>query len=234
MKAIVLCAGLGTRLRPLTDATPKPMIEVGGKPLLHHHLNALRDAGVNEVAINLHHLPGVVENGTGDGVGFGMRIHYNIEPEPMGSAGALNGFPGFFDEPFFVVYGDVYHRIDYKAMLFFHATQRSTLTLATTHDEDPSQKGVVEMDAATGRVSAFVEKPPSAPKDSHTNAGLYLCDPSVAAMIPPGTSDFGSDIIPTLIGTGEKVYAYPTPSVVIDIGTPVGLARAREAANHPL
>ncbi len=231
MKAIVLCAGLGTRLRPLTDTLPKPMIPIAGEPLLFRHLRALRDAGVTDVAMNLHHLGHVISDAIGE-VAFGMRAHYAEEEQLRGSAGALNGFPGFFDQTFFVVYADVYHAIDLKALAFFHATQRSVLTMAATTADDPTTKGVIQADAKTGRVSAFVEKPQSAPQDSMTNVGLYVCEPMVAAMIPPGPSDFGADVIPSLIAAGEPVYALPVPSLVLDVGTPEGLEHARRLAGR--
>jgi NDP-sugar pyrophosphorylase family protein len=232
-KAIVLCAGLGTRLRPITDETPKPMIEVGGEPLLFRQLRMLRDGGAEQVAINLHHLGGVIRDAVGSGDRFGLQVVYHEEPELLGSAGALNGFPGFFDAPFFVVYGDVYYgALDLRAVAFFHLAQRASMTIVTHKVADASQKGVVESDERTGRVSSFVEKPKNPPQNAHVNAGVYCCEPRIAAMIPPGASDFGSDLIPSLIASGEAVYAYPASSLVVDIGTPDGLEEARKAANR--
>lgn len=227
----MLCAGLGTRLRPLTDVVPKPMIEVGERPLIFWHLHALADAGVGEVAINLHHLPDAVRGGVGDGSRFGLQIRYNTEPVLMGSAGALNGFPGFFDESFFVVYGDVYNEVNLAELAAFHRARQAMLTVASTTAEDPTTKGVLDSDDS-GRVRAFVEKPPAAPADAMVNAGIYVCEPAVAALVPPGVSDFGTDLIPSLIATGESVYALSTSAIVQDIGTPEGLARARELASR--
>lgn len=231
MKAIVLCAGLGTRLRPLTDTVPKVMIEIAGEPLLFHQLRRLREAGVTQVAMNLHYLGDVIRAAVGDGAAFGIEARYADEPELRGSAGALNGFPGFFDEPFFVVYGDVYHEIDFAALAAFHNARRADMTIATAVADDPTRCGVLRI-ATDARVEAFVEKPRSAPPDAPTNAGFYLCEPKIAAMIPPGVSDFGGDVIPSLIAAGENVYAFSTAAIVQDIGTPQGLERARRLASR--
>lgn len=231
MKAIVLCAGLGTRLRPLTDTTPKPLLDVGGEPLLYQHLRALAQAGVGEVAVNLHHLGEAIEAAVGDGAQFGLKVLYSRETDLRGSAGALLGFPGFFDETFYVVYGDVYHEIDLRTLAEFHANRGAVLTIAATTADDPTQKGVLEIDDH-GRVTAFVEKPLTAPPDAAVNAGVYVCEPQVAALIPPGSSDFGRDLIPALVEIGEPVYALSSPAIVQDIGTPDGLERARAIATR--
>lgn len=231
MKAIVLCAGLGTRLRPLTDTIPKVMVDIGGEPLLFRQLRMLRDAGVTQVAMNLHWLGDVIRDAVGDGTAFGIQARYHDEPELLGSAGALNGFPGFFDERFFVVYGDVYYELDLAALADFHAVRGADFTIATAVADDPTRCGVLRI-APDARVEAFVEKPPSAPPDAPTNTGVYVCEPGVAAMIPPGMSDFGADVIPSLIASGENVYAFSAPAIVQDIGTPQGLERARRLASR--
>ncbi|MGH2830106.1 MAG: nucleotidyltransferase family protein, partial [Actinomycetota bacterium] len=187
---------------------------------------------VGEVAFNLHHLPEDVTGAVGDGAAFGLRVRYSVEPELLGSAGALNGFPGFFDERFFVVYGDVYHRVDPAVLAAFHEARSAVLTIAATTADDPSTKGVLECDES-GRVRTFVEKPPDAPPGALVNAGVYACEPRVAALVPPGVSDFGADLIPSMIAAGEPVYALFTSALVQDIGTPEGLARARALASDP-
>lgn len=231
MKALVLCAGLGTRLRPLTDDIPKVMIDVGGRPLLIRQLRLLRDAGVTDVAMNLHYKGDVIRQALGDGSSLGIRALYADEPELRGSAGALNGFPGFFDDTFLVVYGDVYHEVDLGQLIAFHHARRATMTIAAATADDPTRCGVLRI-APDARVEAFVEKPPAAPPDAPTNVGLYVCEAKIAAMIPPGVSDFGADVIPALIAAGENVYALFTSALVQDIGTPQGLRRARALASR--
>jgi NDP-sugar pyrophosphorylase family protein len=227
MRAIVLCAGLGSRLRPLTDLLPKPMLEVGGSPLIAHQLRRLAAAGVREVAVNLHHLGSVVRNEVGNGYRYGVSVRYADEPVLRGSAGALLGFPGFFDRRFVVVYGDVYHEVDIEALAAFHSASGAVMTIAATTADDPTRCGVLDI-AADGRVRSFVEKPEVAREDTAVNAGIYVCEPDVLDYLPEsGASDFGSDIIPKLVESGEGVYALPTPAVVQDIGTPAGYERAR-------
>ncbi|HEX9696742.1 MAG TPA: nucleotidyltransferase family protein [Actinomycetota bacterium] len=231
MKAIVLCAGLGTRLRPITDRIPKVMIEIGGEPLLLRQLRLLRHAGVTQVAMNLHHLGDAIRAAVGDGSALGIEAVYADEPELRGSAGALRGFPGFFDQRFFVVYGDVYHEIDLGELASFHNARRGDMTIATAPADDPTRCGVLRI-APDARIEAFVEKPSSAPPDAPTNTGVYVCEPKIAAMIPPGVSDFGGDVIPSLIASGENLYAFSASAVVQDIGTPQGLERARRLASR--
>lgn len=232
MRGIVLCAGLGTRLRPLTDRVPKPLLEVGGRPLIEHQLSRLAAAGVREVAVNLHHLGSIVREQVGDGSRYGVRVVYAEEPVLRGSAGALLGFPGFFDRRFVVVYGDVYHEVDVEALAAFHSATGAIMTIAATTADDPTRCGVLGL-GSDGRVTSFVEKPEVAREDAPVNAGIYVCEPRVLDYLPEsGASDFGSDIIPKLVESGEPVYALSTPAVVQDIGTPAGYERARMLAGQ--
>ena len=112
MKALILAAGKGTRLKHLTADKPKPMLEIGGEPLLAHHVRRLRAAGVQEIAINLHHAAGVITDYFGDGSRYGVRIEYSYEPELLGTAGAAKKLAAFLDESFYVIYGDVFNNVD--------------------------------------------------------------------------------------------------------------------------
>jgi mannose-1-phosphate guanylyltransferase len=232
MRGIVLCAGLGSRLRPLTDRMPKSVLPVAGQPLIAHQLRRLAAAGVREVALNLHHLGSLVRDEVGDGSRFGVSVRYADEPVLRGSAGALLGFPNFFDRRFVVVYGDVYHEVDIEALAAFHSASGATLTMAATTADDPTRCGVLEI-GADGRVRSFVEKPEVAREDAPVNAGIYVCEPHVLDYLPEsGPSDFGSDIIPKLVESGEGVYALSTPAIVQDIGTPAGYERAKMLAGQ--
>ncbi|MGC8838038.1 MAG: nucleotidyltransferase family protein [Anaerolineae bacterium] len=120
-QAVVLAAGEGTRLRPLTLERPKPMLPIGGRPLLAHILEWLHRHGVEEVAINLHHLPHVVMDAFGDGRAFGLRIRYSVEERLLGTAGALTRFLDFFrEQPFYVIYGDLLTAVDLGDLFRFH------------------------------------------------------------------------------------------------------------------
>src|SRR5512145_995351 len=158
MKALILAAGAGTRLRPLTDSCPKPMLPIAGRPLLEWTLLGLRHYGIEAVALNLHHLPDIVQAGLGDGSRFGMQLHYAYESKLLGTAGALHNFPGFFDQPFLVIYGDLLLDLDLDDLINFHRERYALLTLALKHTDTPQSQGMIEVDPS-GRVLQFVEKP---------------------------------------------------------------------------
>ncbi|HMO59483.1 MAG TPA: nucleotidyltransferase family protein [Roseiflexaceae bacterium] len=226
MKALVLAAGAGTRLRPLTDTCPKPMLPVAGRPLLAWTLSWLRRYGVVEAALNLHHLPDVVRTGLGDGGAFDMRLHYAYEPELRGTAGAIHNFPGFFDQPFLVIYGDLLLDLDLADLIGFHREQGAVMTLALKRTAMPQSQGMIET-GADGRIVRFVEKPLVWDGGDTANAGVYVCEPAIAARIPPGVSDFGHDIIPALLAGHAPVYGRPLSGYLLDIGTPAAYEQAQ-------
>lgn len=226
MKALILAAGAGTRLRPLTDTCPKPMLPIAGHPLLARTLRWLRSYGVLEAALNLHHLPDVVRDGLGDGTAFDMRIHYAYEPELRGTAGAVHNFPGFFDQPFLVIYGDLLLELDLDDLIGFHRSSNALMTLALKRTTTPHSQGMIEVDD-NGRVLRFVEKPANWDGGDTANAGVYICEPEVAARIPAGVSDFGHDIIPALLRDTMPVYGRPLRGYLLDIGTPEAYAQAQ-------
>jgi len=242
MKALILAAGKGSRLKQLTADRPKPMLEIGGEPLLARHVRGLRQAGVTQIAINLHHAPEVIVDYFGAGAGFDVQIVYSYEPELLGTAGAAKLLEAFLDEPFFVVYGDVFTNIDLAQLARVHVAHKAragvdlALTMALYHVPNPTECGLVELTDA-GRVTRFVEKPsPDQVFTDLANAGLLVCDVAVLHRIPPGVIfDFGRDVIPELLEHGIAVFGNPITSAeyLIDIGTPAGLARAQELAELP-
>src|ERR1051326_4195920 len=149
MRALILAAGEGTRLRPLTLDRPKPMLPVGGRPILEHLVVLLRDHGIREVAINLHYKPRGISDYFGDGTRFGVQITYSLEARLLGSAGAakqLDWFLGSTSEPFIVIYGDVLADIDLHQLINVHGSKRGLGTLALYHVEDPGRCGIVELE----------------------------------------------------------------------------------------
>lgn len=227
MKALILAAGAGTRLRPLTDTCPKPMLPVAGRPLLEWTLLWLRRYGVTDAALNLHHLPNVVRKGLGDGSRFGMQIRYSEERELLGTAGALHNFPGFFDAPFLVIYGDLLVDLDLDDLIGVHRARGALMTLALKRTDTPQSQGMIEVDD-TGRVLRFVEKPGDWDGGDTANAGVYVCEPAVVERVPPGFSDFGHDIIPALLCEGAAVYGRPLRGYLLDIGTSGAYEQAQE------
>lgn len=233
MKALILAAGLGTRLRPHTEKIPKVMIDVGDKPLLWYHIQNLKYYGIKDLWINLYWFPEVVKNFFGDGSRFGVKISYSVEsPDILGTAGALknpnsNIEKELGEETFLVVYGDNLTDFDYSKLIEFHKSKQSIISLGLYSYPEPWTKGLVETDQE-GKVLRFVEKPP---KDQITtnevNAGIYICEKEILDDIPKGFSDFGFDVFPKLMNEKQKVYALNTHDYFQDIGTLEGWEKAK-------
>jgi NDP-sugar pyrophosphorylase family protein len=229
MKALILAAGEGTRLRPFTLTCPKPMLPVGGAPLLAHLFRWLRGQGVTEVAINLHHLPEVLTDYVGDGSRFGVVVTYSREDPILGSAGAAKKLEWYFDSTFLVVYGDMLLDVDLAPLIGLHERSRAELTTGLMYTADPASKGIAQLDAA-GRIVRFVEKPkPGEIEGNLAAAGVYLVEPSVLGMVPPGVyCDFGHDLVPRLLAEGVVVYGRLLEGYLLDIGTPESYRDAQE------
>jgi mannose-1-phosphate guanylyltransferase len=242
MKALILAAGKGTRLGSLTADYPKPMLPVGGQPLLAHHIQWLRSHGVTAIAINLHHAADVIRDYFGDGTGYGTKITYSYEPELLGTAGAAKRLERFLDERFAVVYGDVFTNVDLTGLAAFHAQKladahaRAGLTMSLYRVLNPTECGLVDVDE-NGRVLRFVEKPPADQVSTDlANSGLLICDPELLCGVPVDTVyDFGRDLLPALLEKRRPVMGCPLRDgeYVIDIGTPSGYLRAQQLAAAP-
>ncbi|MBI4790451.1 MAG: nucleotidyltransferase family protein [Chloroflexi bacterium] len=234
MNALLLAAGEGTRLRPLTEKLPKPMIPIAGKPILQHNIELLARHGIREIAINLHHCPEVVRSHFGDGSRFGVSITYSYEPELLGTAGAVKKLgTSFFQDTFLVIYGDNRIECDLHRLLAFHQARAGIATLALHYREHVTHSGVVALDGSD-RVLQFVEKPRANQIPSHwVNAGVLVLEPRVLDHIPAGVpSDFGKDILPHLLEQGERLYGYRLTGDegIRWIDTPADLERVRQMA----
>jgi NDP-sugar pyrophosphorylase family protein len=231
MNAMILAAGKGTRLHPVTETVAKPMVPIGGRPVLEHTMRWLRDHGVRRVAVNLHHRPESVRGHFGDGSGFGVEIRYSEEPELLGTAGGVKRMEAFFDDPFLVVYGDVLTDLDLGALAACHRSRGAVAhaTLVLDQRADAAQCGVVELDA-DGRIRRFVEKPPPGEiRSPWVNSGVMVLDRALLARIPAGRfSDFGREVLPAWLADGVPVYGWPLPAgaFLVDVGTPESHARA--------
>lgn len=220
MKAMVMAAGLGTRLRPLTDFLPKPMMPVANRPVLHHLLNLLHRHDVREVGVNIHHFPEAIQSHFGDGSSLDMSIRWSFEPELLGTAGGTKKLQEFFgDDTILVTSGDGLHDIDVTALLGHHRRTGALATLTVKPVTDPSSYGVVILDRDT-RIRGFQEKPRRDEARSElANCGVYVIEPELLDRIPADTLvDFGRDLWPQLIAAGEPVYAYTTMAYWNDIG----------------
>jgi NDP-sugar pyrophosphorylase family protein len=244
MKALILAAGKGTRLQQLTQNAPKPMLAIGGKPLLDHLIGWLRAADITQIAINLHHLPAVIPNYFGDGRSRGVTLTYSYEAELLGTAGAAKRLAAFLDEPFLVIYGDGYTNLDLTRLIHFHQQHQQRVaqqssgskplaTLALYRVPNPTECGLVELDAS-GRVTRFVEKPaPDAVFTDLASAGVLVCEPALLHWVPPETVyDFGRDLFPALLQQAIPLFGLPLADdeFLIDIGTPNGYQRAQALA----
>jgi mannose-1-phosphate guanylyltransferase len=215
MKALLLAAGRGSRLSPLTDALPKVMVPVAGRPLLERHVTGLVAAGVRDIWINLHHLPEAITRHFGDGSAHGAGIRYSYEPEVLGTAGALKKLePEFRDNPFLTVYGDNYLDVDWPEFIRASSARAGAGTIAVFEKSDVTGSGIVELGEGD-RITRFMEKPREGEIFSRwVNAGIYFFRPEIFAFIPDGFSDFGRDVIPRLIRDGGRLYAHRLPGGV--------------------
>jgi mannose-1-phosphate guanylyltransferase len=221
LQAVILVGGEGTRLRPLTHVTPKPMVPLFGVPFLERTLWRLKEAGVDDVILAAGYLPSAITDHLGDGSRLGMKLTYVIEDEPRGTAGAIRNVADHIKGPFFVLNGDVLTSLDLKAMMDFHKAKGGLGALHLIKVEDPSPFGCV-VHNADSRVTRFVEKPPKheAPTDE-INAGTYLLERDVLEIIPPGKNvSIERETFPQLLASGAPLYAYTTTDYWLDVGRP--------------
>lgn len=227
MRAMILAAGEGTRLRPLTRHVPKPMIPIVGVPLLARTLAWLGEQGVTEAAVNLFHRPQSIPEFFGD-VWSGIRLRYFFEDALRGTAGGVKAAQSVFaDAPFFVIYGDNLIDADLDRLRALHDSRQAVATLGLFHHPDPTAAGIVGTDG-DGRITRFVEKPaPEAVFSDQANAGVYVLDPSIFDFIPEGRpSDFGLDIFPALLAARQPIYGTPLGGYIQDTGTPESYRQA--------
>lgn len=208
-KAMLLAAGEGTRLRPLTDQMPKCMVPVGGKPVLEHNIEWLRSFGVTEFMVNLCYMPDAVQDYFGDGREWDVTINYSVEKELLGTAGGVKKVDHFFDGPFFVWYGDNLSNIDLQELFTFHKQKDGLATIALFYREDPTASGIVGLDRDK-RINRFLEKPAADQVFSHwVSAGVFLLEQPVLNFIPKDSvSDFGHDVLPAMLADDVPMFGY--------------------------
>jgi mannose-1-phosphate guanylyltransferase len=197
------------------------MVPVMNMPFLERTLRRLKEAGIDDVILPAGYLPDAITSYFGDGSSLGLQLRYVIEETPLGTAGALKNVERYIDGPFFVLNGDVLTSLDLRAMLAYHRSHGGVGTLHLIRVEDPSAFGCVVHDAS-GRVEAFVEKPPrdEAPTNE-VNAGTYLLEREVLDRIPAGRPvSIERETFPALIAAGRPLYAYTTDDYWIDLGSP--------------
>lgn len=232
MKGMILAAGEGKRLQPLTHYLPKPMLPLAGRPLLEHIIIHLRACGVTDLAINLHHLPAAVMDYFGDGSRWGVKLRYSVEEHLLGSAGGVKRLQSFFDETFLVYYGDVFTQADLRLMIEFHRRSGTPATMGLYRVPDPWNRGIVQLDDLQ-TIARFVEKPPQDEVFSDlANAGIYVLEPEVLDRIPAGQIwDFGHDVFPEMLADEIPVAGYVINEFLIDIGLPWKYKEANQVAS---
>ncbi|MEV7571106.1 NDP-sugar synthase [Streptomyces tanashiensis] len=230
-EAILLVGGKGTRLRPLTVNTPKPMVPAAGVPFLTHQLARARAAGVEHIVLATSYLAEVFEPHFGDGSDLGLSLEYVTEEEPLGTGGAIRNVASRLhsgpDEPVLIFNGDILTGLDIQALVSTHSSSGADVSLHLTRVEDPRAFGLVPTDA-TGRVTAFLEKPqtPEEIVTDQINAGAYVFKRSVIDSIPAGRPvSVERETFPELLSAGAHLQGMVDSTYWLDLGTPQAFVR---------
>ena len=222
MKAILLAGGKGTRLRPLTIHTPKPVVPIFDRAFLHYQIDLLKQVpDIDEVILSLNYQPRRIEEVFGDGAGTGVRLRYVVEPSPLGTGGAIRYAAQGIDDTLVVFNGDVMTSVDVNAVVALHRERKAKATIVLTPVDNPTAYGLVET-GKDGRVRRFLEKPKEDEITCDTiNAGIYVLEPGTFDRIPKDVSySIERAYFPSLIERNEMFVAYVDKGYWIDIGTP--------------
>jgi dTDP-glucose pyrophosphorylase/CBS domain-containing protein len=222
LSAVVMAGGYGTRLLPLTEKVPKPMLRVGDRPLLELTIAQLRRAGIRDVNLTTHYLPETISNHFGNGETFGVRLNYLQEEHPLGTAGGLKSLK-HFNSTMLVINGDILTGVPFDAMLNFHRAYHADLTIGVRKYDFQIPFGVVECEDV--QVTGLREKPSLG---FFINAGTYLLEPAVCEFIPAGRRFDMTELIQELIGAGKVVVSFPIMEYWLDMGRHEDYARAQE------
>ncbi|CAN5379416.1 NDP-sugar synthase [soil metagenome] len=225
MQALILAGGKGTRLRPLTVYTPKPIVPVVNRPFLLYQIEVLRKAGITDITLSLSYQPDKIEHLLGSGSEFGVNLRYITEPSPMGTGGAYKFAEDAIGDTTVVFNGDVLTNIDINKLLDFHKSKGAAATLSLIAVEDPSRYGVVEIDDDS-KILQFIEKPKgdelAALSINTINAGVYVLEPSILEIISKDTNrSFEYDVFPEILERKMPFFGYMmNGNYWLDIGTP--------------
>jgi NDP-sugar pyrophosphorylase family protein len=231
MQALILAGGKGTRLRPLTVYTPKPIVPVVNRPFLLYQIEILRKAGITDITLSLSYQPDKIEHILGGGSEFGVKIRYITEPSPMGTGGAYKFAADALRETTVVFNGDILTNLDIGKVIDFHQAKKAVATIALVPADDPSRYGVVQIDPDS-KVVRFMEKPHpdelTVLKVNTINAGIYVLEPSILDIIAKDTNrSFEYDIFPDILKRGLPFYGFEMKHEYwLDIGTPASYLKA--------
>ena len=241
MKAVILCAGKGERLRPLTNKVPKPMIKVNNKPILEYLILLCRKYNIKEIFISTSYLSQVIKDYFGDGSKWGVKIIYSYEDEMNlpGTSGALNKFKQFLNETFFVIYGDNITNLNLLKMFEFHHSKKAIGTLFVYREliDDKTSTPAIVAVKSDGEIFDLIERPKVSDKErleritppqKYRNSGIYVLEPEILNFIPQKEiSDFMLDIFPKVI-EHKKLFAFRDNPYLRDVGVFSRLNKARE------
>ena len=225
MQALILAGGKGTRLRPLTVYTPKPVVPLVNRPFLLYQLEVLQKAGITDITLSLSYQPDKIQHVLGNGAEFGVNLNYITEPSPMGTGGAYKFAADALRETTVVFNGDILTDVPITEIVDFHRAKKADATIALVPVDDPSRYGLVEFDGED-RVQRFIEKPQGDQLASLTtntiNAGIYVLEPSILDIIAKDTNQsFEYDVFPDILARSLPFYAYVMKdNYWLDIGTP--------------
>ena len=219
MKAMILAAGVGSRLDPLTRNLPKPMVPIINKPVMEHIIELLARNGFSKIMVNLHYYSDQIEGYFGDGSKWGVEIQYSHEDRLWGDAGSVKRCERFFDSTFLVIGGDDLADIDLRHLVKQHRDHKALCTIALSLVDDPAEYGIVLINER-GKITKFLEKPKGEVIFSNTaNTGVYVFEPEIFELIPRGvTYGFGNDVFPLLLEQKRRFYGCLTSSYWRDVG----------------
>ena len=222
MKAVVMAGGFGTRIQPLTNSRPKPMLPIVNKPMMEHTMMTLKDLGITEFIVLLYFKPEIIKEYFGDGSDFGIKINYVVPDDDYGTAGAVKLAEDLIgDENFIIISGDLVTDFDFKKIFDFHKEKNAKLSITLTSVDNPLEFGVVIANE-NGKIEKFLEKPSWGEVFSDTiNTGIYIIEPEILSYIPKGENyDFGKDLFPRLMREGVELIAGNAEGYWRDVGNP--------------
>lgn len=220
MKALIMAAGYGTRLEPLTLAVPKPMVPIVNLPTMRHNIELLKKHGFDQITANIHYHPEQIENYFGDGDAFGVSLNYSYEEKLLGTAGGVKKMAWIakIDETFVVLSSDALTSINLTKLVEFHKEKKALATIALSQVSDVSEFGVAIQDE-TGKIIGFQEKPkPADALSDLANTGIYVFEPEILRLIPDGFHDFGRELFPRLVAEKAAIYGYKMLEYWNDVG----------------
>ena len=229
MKAVILAGGLGTRLLPLTETTPKPLVPLQNKPVMEYSIELLKKHGITDIIVTICYLSEKIKNYFGDGSKWGVNITYVEERQPLGTAGCVKFAKEFLEDTFIIISGDALTDFDLQKGIQFHEEKDALMTIFMAKTKNPTYYGIMKVNDE-GKIIAFKEKPKSNEVFSNiVNTGIYVVNPKIFSYFPQKeTIDFSKEILPILLQNGSKIVGYLAEGYWIDIGNHSQYEQAKE------